>query len=114
MDVMVTAPEKEPQQMPEGVKDVVDVPEIPPDVERSGVSVTPTQFTAQVTDDTGQPVIKPTPTKTITPPATKSRLGDLSKGSPTKSITWLAVFWLRAIKKALHFGWKIVRKGEDK
>ena len=111
---MVATPEKEPQQAPEGVEEVIDTPEIPPHIERSGVSVTPTQFTAQVTDDKGQPLIKPTPTKTVSVPVAKSKLEDLSKGAPTASITWLAMFWLRIIKKAKHFGWKIVGKGDNK
>ncbi len=111
---MVATPEKEPLEAPEGVKDVVDVPEIPPHIEKSGVSVTPTQFTAQVSDDNGQPVIKPTPTRTIDPPTSEKQLEDLSKGSPTASVTWLAAFWIRVIKKARHFGWKIVGKGGSK
>jgi hypothetical protein len=111
---MVATPEKEPQQAPEGVKEVVDVPEIPPHVEKGGVSVTPSQFTAQVSDDQGQPLIKPTPTRTIDPPAAEEQLEKQSKGSPASSATWLATFWRRMIKKARHFGWKIVGKGGSK
>jgi hypothetical protein len=111
---MVTTPEKEPQQAPEGVKDVIDTPEIPPHIERSGVSATSSQFTAQVTDDNGQPVIKPTPTRTVDPPASEKQLEDLSKGAPTASVTWLATFWIRMIKKARHFGWKLIGKGGSK
>ena len=62
---MVATPEKETLQAPEEVKDVIDTPDIPPHIEKGGVSVTPTQFTAQVTDDAGKPLIKPTPTKTV-------------------------------------------------
>jgi hypothetical protein len=110
---MVATPEKEPQQAPEGVKEVIDTPEIPPHVERSGVSATPSQFTAQVTDDQGQPLIKPTPTRTVKVPVEKEKLEGLSKGAPTSSITWFASFWLRMIKKARHFGWKIIGKGGE-
>ena len=111
---MVATPEKEPQQAPEGVEEVIDTPEIPPHIEKTGVSVTPTQFTAQVTDDKGQPIIKPTSTKTVAIPKTKSKLEDLSKGAPAASITWLATFWLRMLKKEKHFGRKIIGKGESK
>jgi hypothetical protein len=111
---MVPTPEKEPQQAPEGVQEVVDVPESPPHIEKSGVSVTPTQFTAQVTDDQGQPIITPTPTRTVEPPASEEQLKNLSKGTPTASITWLATFWLRMMKKARHFGWKMIGKGGSK
>lgn len=111
---MVATPEKQPMQAPEGVKEVIDTPEIPPHVEKGGVSVTPTQFTAQVTDDSGQPVITATPTRTVEPPASEEQLENLSKGAPTASVTWLATFWLRMIKKARHFGWKMMGKGGSK
>jgi len=27
-------------------------------------------------------------------------------------MTWLAAFWIRVIKKATHFGWQIVGRGQ--
>lgn len=74
------------------------------------VTPTPTNFTAQVHDDNGQPLIKTTPTKviSITIPSDQNTLSGWSKGNVIDSLTWYALFWLRMIKKAVHFGWRIV------
>lgn len=70
---------------------------------------TPTIFKSQVSDDKGQPLITSSLAKpiTITLPADDSRLGVLVKGSVDDSLTWFAAFWLRLIKKAVHFGWQV-------
>ncbi len=67
-------------------------------------------FKAQVTDDKGKNIIQPTPAQVITvqPPASQATLQSQAKGDTTSSMTWLAVFWLRIIKKAIHFGWQIL------
>lgn len=88
--------------------------EIPPEVERAtGAVATKTQVTAQVTDDTGAPLIQTPPTQVVTIqiPASPIQLADWSKGSPSQSLTWFATFWLRIIKKAFHFGWRVITKG---
>src|SRR3972149_12290451 len=77
--------------------------EVPPEIER-GVSPTPSQFKAQVSDDKGRPLIQTPqdPAVTIQVPATQQQLDDWAKGDPDNAITWFAVFWVRLIKKALH------------
>lgn len=104
---MVLFPEKEKTQVPEGVEPRPEVPEIPKEIERAGVTTTPTSFTAQVTDNKGQNVIQPT-TTTLQVPADTATLTSWSKGGITSSLTWFAAFWLRMIKKAVHFGVRII------
>ena len=107
---MPTSVEKEKLQDNSEVQFVPETPEIPAHIEKGGVSATPTQVTAQVVDDTGQPLIK-TPsnqTFTITLPADDTQLKKWSKGNIVDALTWFALFWLRAVKKATHFGWKVI------
>lgn len=80
----------------------------------TGVQVVQKNFKPQFKDDKGQPLITTPPTKVIqvTPPSDDTTLVSWSKGSTTSSQTWLGVFWLRIIKKAIALGWKILRKGE--
>jgi hypothetical protein len=113
---MTSGPEIEkPQGQPqEGViKEIPETPEIPTNLQEQGVVARPTQVTAQVADAAGKPLIQTpaTQTVTITIPTSQQQLADWSKGSPTNSLTWFAFFWLRMIKKALHFGWRIITKG---
>lgn len=79
----------------------------------TGVQVVQKNFKAQVRDDHGQPLIQTPPAQVIeiAPPADSETLEDWSKGSIDSSQTWLGVFWGRIIKKAIHFGWKIVGGG---
>lgn len=96
---------------PEGVEIIPE--EFPEEVERKdGVKVVRSQITAKVTDDSGKPLITSPVTKTvsITIPADDQKLTSLSRGSTNDAITWFAMFWLRMIKKAIHFGWKILKK----
>lgn len=104
---MVLFPEKENIGLPKEIQATPDSPTIPEHIEKTGVSVPPTTFTAQVTDNSGQPVITPT-ASTIQIPADQTTLTSQSKGSITSSLTWLAAFWLRMIKKAMHLGSSIV------
>ncbi|KKR43640.1 MAG: hypothetical protein UU51_C0016G0006 [Microgenomates group bacterium GW2011_GWC1_41_20] len=78
----------------------------------TGIQVVQKNFKAQVRDDHGQPLIQTPPPQviTVTPPADDTTLTDWSKGSTASSLTWLAAFWIRIIKKAMYFGWKIVGK----
>ena len=110
---MATNPEKEkPNQQIEFVPDEVS----PLTIERKEVvTPVPTQFTAQVTDDSGKPIIQ-TPTSTtpsIQVPDGVNNLTSASQGSTDDSGTWFAAFWLRMIKKALHFGWRVFTGGKD-
>ena len=93
------------------VEEIPQTPEIPPEIERAGVTTTQSQFTAQVSDDQGQPLIQNSQSNvTITLPADHDRLTKLSKGSVSDAITWMSAYFLRMIKKAIHFGWKVVVK----
>jgi hypothetical protein len=68
-------------------------------------------FTAQqVKDDKGQTMIQPPSAQVITvqPPYDPTTLTNQSKGSTTSSLTWLSAFWIRVVKKALYYGWKVV------
>jgi hypothetical protein len=75
------------------------------------VTPVPVQFTQQVKNDKGKPLISTPATSatTIQLPAQPAQLITQSKGSVSDSVTWLANFWLRLIKKALYFGWKILK-----
>ena len=87
--------------------------EIPPELERGGtVQRVPSQFHGQVADDSGKPLIQTPQTQKITiqVPSTQKQLEDWSKGDPENAITWFAVFWIRLIKKGLHFGWRMIKK----
>jgi hypothetical protein len=108
---MPTPLEKEKPPLEDLVQHVEDVPEIPRHIEQGGVVASPTQVTAQVADDSGQGLMQ-TPTNqtfVITLPADDAQIETWSKGKIVDALTWFGLFWLRAIKKALHFGWKIVR-----
>lgn len=102
--------EKQGDQEELEVEEVLENPEIPPRIEKAGISVIPTQFTTQVSDDKGKPLIQAPATQaiTISIPATQKQLEDWTKGSPVESLTWYAFFWLRLIKKALYYGWKVL------
>lgn len=116
---MATNPERSPEgprpPVAEGiVKEIPETPETTPSLQEAGVTSVPTQITAQVTDDrTGKPLMQSPATHvvTITIPASPAQLTDWSKGSPSDSLTWLATFWLRIIKKAFHFGWRVLAQG---
>lgn len=87
----------------------------PLDIEKKEVvSPVPSQFTKQVKSDNGQVLTQSPQTAavTITLPSDKAQLTTLAKGSVSDSATWWASFWLRIIKKALHFGWKILGKNQ--
>lgn len=88
---------------------------VPETLSGSGVKVVQKNFKAQVNDDKGTPVISTPPTQvvTVTPPTDDTTLLAWSKGDTTNAMTWLATFWLRIIKKAMHFGWQIVGKSQN-
>ena len=89
---------------------------VPETLQSSGVKVVQKNFKSQVKSDDGKPVIQTPPTQVITtvqPPADTTTLTQQAKGDTSSSATWLAAFWLRIIKKALHFGWKIIGKEQN-
>jgi hypothetical protein len=79
------------------------------DLKKAGAQVVQKNFTAQVKSDKGAPLIQIPPTQVITvaPPAQRPTLISWAKGPITSSLTWLGAFWLRILKKALHFGWSV-------
>ena len=88
---------------------------VPETLQQSGMKVVQKNFKAQVNDDKGAPLIQTPPTQVITvsTPSDQATLTKQAGGSVASSLTWLAAFWLRVIKKALHFGWKIVGKEQN-
>ena len=86
---------------------------VPETLQSSGVKVVQKNFKAQVKNDKGQTVISTPPTQviSITPPSDDATLLAWSKGDMTSAMTWLAAFWIRIIKKAMHFGWQVVGGG---
>lgn len=78
--------------------------------QKTGMQVVQKNFKSQIRDDHGQPLIQTPPVQmiTVTPPSDTQTLTSQSKGDTASSLTWLATFWLRVIKKALYFGWKII------
>jgi hypothetical protein len=103
---------------PETIQEVPQIKEINTEAEMpaseelhsSGSQVVLKNFTAQIKNDKGQPLIQTPPTQVITvqPPYDPATLTSQSKGSISTSLTWLSAFWIRVIKKALHFGWQVV------
>lgn len=110
--------EKEPVTTPEGLEEI-QTPEdmemkVPSELERAGVKPTKTQFT-NVTDDQGQPLTQ-TPqdqVMTVQVPASQAQLDDWSKDPPSNARRWFAITWIRRIKQAFHFGWKLVSGKKD-
>ncbi len=106
--------ERKPETPPEGVEhrpEEIGVPERIQDV----VKKTPTQVTAQVTDDDDQDLIHTPETKEIAIeiPGNQASFEQQAQGSVTESTTWFAAFWVRMIKKARHFGWRIMGGGSQ-
>lgn len=100
-------------EIPRSEPQIVERPEefiVPETLQQSGVKVVQKTFKAQVNDGKGKPIIQTPPAQVITvqPPADQTTLTTWSKGSVSSSVTWLAAFWLRIIKKAMHFGWQIM------
>ena len=77
------------------------------------VTPTPSTFTQVVKGNNGKPLIQTPKTAdvTIEIPNDQETLTSLAKGKVSDSITWFAAFWLRVIKKALYFGWRLIFKG---
>jgi hypothetical protein len=82
-------------------------------IERKEV-VTPatTVFQAQVKDEAGSPLIETPENKEITVeiPYDGATLQVRSQGSIDDSVTWFGAHWLRILKKALSFKWRVVTR----
>ena len=78
-------------------------------LKNTGVQTVQKHFKAQVNDNKGNPVIQTPPTQVVavTLPAPQTTLVSWAKGPISSSLTWLARFWLRIIKKANLFGWRV-------
>jgi hypothetical protein len=100
-------------EIPRGEPQIQERPEefiVPETLQQSGVKVVQKNFKAQFSDDKGQPVIQTPPTQVVTiqPPGDDAALTTWSKGAVSSSLTWLGAFWMRIIKKAIHFGWRVI------
>jgi hypothetical protein len=107
----MTTPEQEkPVKAPPEVQEIPTTVEVPPEIERAGVAKRQDDFTAQVSDDSGKPLIQTPKTQVVTVqvPAIQAQLDTWSKGPIENALTWFAVFWIRIIKKAIHFGWRMI------
>ena len=104
----------EREKLPGGnqIQEIPQVPDIPKEVEaRDGVAVVAHTPIDPVTDG-GQQLTQTQANQavSITIPSDQPTLTTQAKGNVVDALTWLAVFWLRMIKKAMHFGWRIVKK----
>jgi hypothetical protein len=108
---MAATPELLQPESPQVVEHAEEFPETI--LQSTGAQIVQKNFTGQVMDDNGQPIIQTPPAQVITvnPPADPATLATQAKGPVTSSLTWLAAFWLRVIKRALHFGWRVAEPG---
>ena len=88
--------------------------EVPPHLKDS-LEAVETAYKAQVKDSNGKNLTQSAANTAVAVqiPSDTVTLESLSKkGSIKDSITWFAAFWLRAIKKAIHFGKKIIVRSQ--
>lgn len=77
----------------------------------TGVEKVETAFTANIKDDKGQPLIQTPQTEPLTikiQAASTEELKEAKKGSIEETRPWNARFWIRAIKRAIHFGKQVI------
>lgn len=90
-------------------------PEVPVEVERvPGITPPPTQqvvTTTQTQPLQAQPQDQTQSQVVVQVSKTDEELEKMSKGNSEESSTWLGVFLMRMVKKAIHFGWQIIRGG---
>ncbi|MBI3397024.1 hypothetical protein HY045_00960 [Candidatus Woesebacteria bacterium] len=105
-------PEREPQSQ---ITEIPQVPEIPPAIEKAGVTAVPNQVSNPVKSDNGQVLTQTPAASTISIQLSQPQQNLLvwSKGEVGSSLTWWSVFWIRMVKKAIHFGWKIVTRSSQ-
>ena len=105
-------PEREPRKNPYENPDEASALNIE---RKEVVTPVPSQFKAQVTDDSGNKVIStPQTTKVdiVIPEIDKATLEVKIKGDTRESSVWSAGYWLRLFKKAVYFGWKVLFDGK--
>jgi hypothetical protein len=106
---MVWFKEREPKGPPEGIVERSEEFEVSKEEKETGVERRVEHFTAQVERGRKKFIQTPKTQKvTIQLPTDRGTLVSWAKGPAVSSLTWFAAFWLRMIKKAVHFGWKIV------
>ena len=111
----MTSPEiGELPKKPEEIKEHQEEFIVPEKIQDIGIKSTRSQVTAQIGDDDDDQLIK-TPVRkvTVTLPANQGVIEEWTKGDASNSSTWLGYFWVRIVKKALHFGWKLVVGPDD-
>lgn len=82
--------------------------EVPEALEDTGIKAVETVFKANVKDGK-KSLIKSTADDVVVKiPKTRQILEDQAKGDSGEASTGFALFWVRMIKKAIHFGKKIV------
>ncbi len=103
---MPRSPEREPRAP---VTERADEFELPSHLEDTGIKTVETAVKARVKDK-GQHLIQTPATKqvTINIPTGQTTISTWAKGKTANSLTWLGTYWLRMIKKAKHFGWKVI------
>ncbi len=79
-------------------------------LERHGVQVRADDFAQPVVNNQGQQLVTPIPSNvpTVTIPTNQQQLLEWAKGPDTSALTWLSRFWIRSIKRAIHFGWRLI------
>lgn len=93
------------------VKSVPDAVDISQKLsQETGIRKVETAFSANVKDDTKADLTQSPETKAvvITIPSYKEKIEAQSKGGADEASTWWGAYFVRMIKKALHFGWKVV------
>jgi len=97
------APEETVEEIPTEISEEVEAKE--------GVKAVKTQITAKV-EDRGKPLMESPVTKvtSVEIPKSGETLETYSKGDTEDARTWWGASFLRLIKKALHFSWKILGK----
>lgn len=100
-------PEREPNN-PHVEKHAEEI-KLPEHLENTGIKAVETAFKATVKDGGQQLITTPqTQAVNITIPKSSTALQTWSEGDIGDGTTWFAMHWLRQVKKAMHFGWKIV------
>lgn len=88
-----------------------EAPEIPEELARkTGIEKVETSFPATARDAQGPPLVQ-TPQQPVSvqvPAPSLAALEEAKKGPKESTSPWNALFWIRAIQKAIHFGKKII------
>ena len=92
------------------IKEIPDQPEIPPKLtQETGIKAVERAIGANVKDGRADVIQSPeTRQFTLQIPDVREKMEKLSKQSVGDSSTWFGAYFVRMIKKALYFGWKIV------